>query len=151
VSAGTLDGKAIVCIREMPLTYADDVLGFRFQDGNVYGNSVSASDLVYEIDVTGEMIKDKLYSEDRSEVSWWWLSYNLSDGGIRSQGWTLDRKDLTLSASVRDAMTENTGERLLSSFSCEVYNTLDTYYERLSAVRDEKQKQLEKDIKDNKI
>ena len=48
-------------------------------------------------------------------------------------------------------MTENDRTVITTAYDCEVFDSVDAYNNRLSEIRYEKQKQLDADLKDNKI
>ena len=69
-NAGSLDGKSIVCTEILKTSVEGKVIGFKFQDGKVYGKSIIERDLRFTTDVVGGNKKDRNYKETRSEVEW---------------------------------------------------------------------------------
>jgi len=127
VSADELDGRSVVC-SELD---GDDVVGFRFEGGYVNrGNRVREYQLEYKIVFFGESVQDKTYRQTRTEISWW-------------NSWKLYRRTLLL--------TFNTSNPVLSTYQCDVEESLDGCYQRLDSIKSAKQKQREADMKKNKI
>ena len=127
VSADELDGMSVIC-SELD---GDDVVGFRFEGGYVNrGNRVREYQLEYKITTFGEQVADKTYRQTRTEISWW-------------KSWQLDRRNLFLNF--------NSSGKFLASYQCEVEESLDGYHQRLESIKSAKQKQLEADMKKNKI
>ena len=132
VSAGSVDGKSLVCKNKKD----HGVVGFMFIDGTVTADAILETELKYRITRFGESRDDKSYRETGSELSW---STNIASY------WVLNRKTLELSR----------GQRYESSpkkhYVCEVFKSFDDYHDKLGDMRSEKQRQLEEEIQDNKI
>ena len=136
VSAGELDGKSLVCSETKGNSdYVGDVTAWRFQDGEVLGNDVRKEYPEYKIIEL---------QPDRGVGNEWFAEYQVSSIKVEwLVGWHLIRKTLELTL-----FPDTDSTRV---YQCEVFESFDEYHGRLLEIQSEKQRQLEEELKENKI
>ena len=136
VSAGELDGKGLVCKGLM----ADGEVGqfgFRFVDGTVKGNSIKDYQKNIKIVEWGsDSGRLQRYRVTRTKVEWWDRSYRL------------DREHLMLGYYLSSSAEYS---EFSSTYHCEVFSTLEDYFEELERIRARKQKKADEEKSKNKI
>ena len=142
VSAGELDGRAIICEKETgPVVF---LYGYRFQQGEVYHSYIS--DRAFMHGKNGEVfygetdysIKESAFKYDyiveRKVIRW----------GDSVNAFSLDRQTLVLT------LHRPTDVRAMN-VQCEVFSTHEDYWEQLENIRTQKQKAVDEAAKRNKI
>ena len=137
VSAGELDGKSLICSDdiedEIEQGYLDSGWsGWRFDGTTVITDSVARRDTTAVI-ATEEIAE---YRVSPNSVKW-------GPHGVGST--TLDRKSLTM----RTFVSYYSPQYLKAK--CEVVPSRDVYYQKLESLRLDFQRQMDEEMKDNKI
>lgn len=134
-SAGSLDGKAIICDwdRESESDGFARRFGFAFNEAEVIQHSVSFRRLNPE--VTIRVFEPVAHTEYLNDVVW--------TDNSRHTSWVLDRRSLLLTVMIPD------GDKL--EFACEALPSWEALNEIMESVRAEEQSKNDEEMKDNKI
>ena len=141
VSAGELDGKSLICsddiedeIEQGDLDEGDiGWSGWRFDGTTVITDSVGRRDTTAVITT--------------EEIAEYWVTPNSVEWGPPLVGGTtLDRKSLTMTTYLGN----HPGPLYLKA-KCEVVPSRDVYYQKLESLRLDFQRQMDEEMKDNKI
>ncbi len=123
VSAGELDGKAVFCTDNEFLP-----IGFEFSDGIAIGTQITTRG-TRTVLADIEFVRTKAYITSPDEIIWWDGKYHL------------DRKTLLLEYGYKRRWKRQ----------CYLTSSPDDLRARLNAAKDERQREIDEQMKDNKI
>ena len=138
VSAGELDGKSLICIKQHTSLLWAGVKGFHFNEpGYVTGEELVIADDTVKVSALKTDTPVNYYRYP-TKIDWWKV-------------YSLDRKRLVLAETV--TFKSHTGEDdwYVSKYKCEVFETRESYTETFSTYQQEWLEKLQEKMKDNKI
>ena len=143
VSAGELDGKAIICEKKLAVVWL--VRGYRFQEGEVHSSFIS--DRAFMRGKNGEVFYGETdYSIQGSRFKYDYIvERKVIRWGDSVDVFSLDRQTLVLT------QTHPGLDFGATKVQCEVFSTHEDYWEQLENIRKQKQKEADDAAKRNKI
>ena len=139
VSAGELDGKSLICIKQHTSWLTTGVKGFHFNEpGYVTGEELVIADDTVKVSALKTDTPVNYYRYP-TEIVWW-------------EVYSLDRKQLVLAETVTyESRVTGEDSYYLRKYKCEVFETRESYTETFSTYQQEWLEKLQERMKDNKI